>query len=517
VGVILRNQEVLIEVVVRPREAGTLTNHAEISGQQTDPNPVNDQVTSVTTVTPSADLEITMTANPGTPPGARAGEILTYRLKVTNNGPSPATNVEVVDELPLNANYLGVSVSQGNCSYFGETVECILGNLANGDTVDITIEVVPELEGVLVNRATVGGRQADEDRANNTAINTTTVQAAFSAFITLNPSCGDPGSSFTVKGFNWPSEGNKEVEIYWDAIENSNLLDTVQDNGSSWTIDVDVPISAIAGSHTIFADRQGDVAEATYRVPCPAPNLITTQPKLLSSQQLSVHDPATFQVEVSNNGELDAVNQFFVGLYFDPPSVVDPTLTHISQDYRVELVVVSWLGAGESRLVTITEEQGFEDPGFHEVYVVVDSDPGPVGLIKEISELDNISAVLTVDVEDDSSGTPTPGPTPTATPVISETGSLIGQAFLSPFGGQPLPQAGVEVSVYDIDAGDLEGVAYSDIEGSYFLTNLAPGTKTVSACIIIDDVQYGYTATDVEVIPGEISFQDLFLEVGLCH
>ncbi|MGD2077955.1 MAG: TadE/TadG family type IV pilus assembly protein, partial [Chloroflexota bacterium] len=32
VGVILRNQEVLIEVVVRPREAGTLTNQAEISG-----------------------------------------------------------------------------------------------------------------------------------------------------------------------------------------------------------------------------------------------------------------------------------------------------------------------------------------------------------------------------------------------------------------------------------------------------------------------------------------------------
>ncbi len=516
-GVILRGQETSVDVVVVATETGTVINVAAVSGLQTDPNPVNDQATTATTVAPSADLKISIEADPATPPGVRAGNLLSYRLVVVNNGPSPATNVEVVDRLPLDASFLRVLTTQGTCEHLGEVVECFVGNIASGESIDLTIEMIPELEGVIVNTASVTGRQADIDLGNNTASDTTTVLAPSSQFITLDPTCGDPGSLLTVNGFNWPSEGNKDVEIYWDAVDRGNLIGTVSDNGSVWILDLNVPTSAIMGSHTIIADRRGDIAEATFTVPCPAPNLTTTQPQLTGPEPISVADPVTFQVEISNDGQLDAVNQFFVGLYFDPPLVGDPTLTHISQNYRVELVAVSWLAAGESRIVTITEESGFAEPGVHEVYVVVDSDPGPTGLIKELSELDNISPALMVEVIGTPVPTPTPGPTPTATPVFTEPASLIGQAFLSPFGGQPLPQAGVEVSVYDNDGGSLEKVGYTDIEGSYFLTDLAPGTKTISACIIIDDVEYAYLATGVELLAGQISFKDLFLEEGLCH
>lgn len=516
-GTLLRNQEASVEVVIAATETGTIINQAAVSGLQTDPNPVNDQVATVTTVAPSADLEIRIDADPATPPGVRAGNLLSYRLTVTNNGPSPATNVEVVDRLPLDASFLRVLTDQGTCEHLGETVECFLGNVASGGAVELTIEMIPELESVIVNTATVSGRQADINQGNNTAVDTTTVLAASSPFITLNPTCGDPGSSLTVTGFNWPSEGRKSIELYWDLIDRSNLIGTVSDNGSSWILDLDVPAGAISGSHSIIADRQGDVAEASFMVPCPAPNLTTTQPQLLSPEPLSVGDPATFQVEIANDGQLDAVNQFFVALYFDPILANDPSITHISQNYRVELVAVSWLAAGESRVVTISERNGFSEPGVHEVYVVVDSDPGPEGLIKELSEFDNISPVLTVQVTGTPTPTPTPGPTPTATPVFTEPASLIGQAFLSPFGGQPLPQAGVEVAVYDVGAGILEKVGYTDVEGSYFLTDLSPGTKAISACIIIDDIEYAYTATGVELLAGQISFKDLFLEEGLCH
>jgi uncharacterized repeat protein (TIGR01451 family) len=518
-GVLLRNQEVSVEIVVEAVKTGTIVNQVAISAQQTDPNPVNDQATTVTTVAPSADLEISIKADPRTPPGVRAGTLLTYRLTVLNGGPSLATNVEVIDKLPVDASFLRVLTEQGTCEHLGETVECFLGNVASGDSVDLTIEMVPELEGVIVNTATVSGRQADVNLGNNTATDTTTVLAPSTQFITLQPTCGDPGSMLTVRGFNWPSEGRKEVEVYWDAVERGNLIGTVTDNGSSWILDLIVPAGAIAGTHTVIADRQRDVAEATFTVPCPAPNLTTTQPQLLGHESLplSVGDPATFQVEISNDGQLDAVNQFFVSLYFDPPLAGGSSQTHISQNYRVELVAVSWLAAGESRVVTISEENGFDEPGMHEVYVVVDSDPAPTGLIKELSELDNISPVLTVEVAGSPAPTPTPGPTPTATPVFTEPASLIGQAFLSPLGGQPLPQAGVEVAVYDVGAGSLEKVAYTDIEGSYFLTDLAPGVKTVSACIIIDDIAYAYTATGVELLAGQITFKDLFLEEGLCH
>jgi hypothetical protein len=222
-------------------------------------------------------------------------------------------------------------------------------------------------------------------------------------------------------------------------------------------------------------------------------------------------------VEISNDGVLDAVNQFFVGLYFDPPLPQNSHVTHIPQNYRSELVAISWLAAGDSITVTISAEEGFGSPGLHDVYVVVDSDPGPEGLIGEMSETDNVSPVLQVEVESGSLPTPTPGPTPTATPQVIELGSLIGQAFLSRSGGQPLPQEGVEVKVYDADSGVLDGRTFTDGAGSYFLSNMNLGTKIVSACIIIDGKQFTYTATGVGIYPGQITFEDLYLDKGLCN
>lgn len=512
-GVLLRNQEVPIEIIVVIEVTGTITNRAAVTSQETDPNPVNDQTTAVTTVAPAADLRVSKTADPTSPPGVQAGEKLTYTITVANDGPSPATNVEVSDDLPVDLSFLRVSSTKGTCAFLGDTLLCFVGNMAKGDSATITVETIPEQPGVVVNRASVSSRQADTDHTNNAAIDTTTVLAASNQFITLDPACGDPGSTVTVKGFNWPSEGSKDIDIYWGAVDNSNLIETVQDNGILWTQDLVVPPSAVPGSHSIIAVRQRDDAEAIFTVPCPAPNLTTTQPELVSPAPLAANDPATFQVEVTNDGDLDAVNQFFVGLYFDPPPPAGPSPTHIPQDYRVELVAVSWLAAGDSRIVTITEENGFSTEGVHQVYVVVDSDPGPEGLIKELDESDNISAVLEIEADAATAPTPTPGPTP----VITETGSLIGQAFLSTRGGQLLPQAGVEVEIFDLNSGSLERVGYTDFEGSYFLTDLIPGAKSVVACIIIDDIQYAYAATGVEVVSGQYSFKDLFLEEGSCN
>src|SRR5947207_10557427 len=51
----------------------------------------------------SANLSLTKTASPN--PGITLAN-LTYRLIVTNNGPSPATNVVVTDNLPAGINFI---------------------------------------------------------------------------------------------------------------------------------------------------------------------------------------------------------------------------------------------------------------------------------------------------------------------------------------------------------------------------------------------------------------------------
>ncbi len=507
-----------VNIVVKPKQTGVITNAATVSGDQDDPNSVNDTGTAVTTITPKADMSITKSATPASPPGVTAGNILTYKITATNNGPSPATSIKVVDALPVDVSFVNATPSKGNCSRSDPTITCSVGNLAVGSSVDITIKVIPEQEGVIVNSASVTSNQFDPDPINNTARDRTTVNPAINAFITLEPVCGDPGDEIVVNGFNWPSNGNKDVSIYWNSESASNLLGTVAKNGTVWSLKVNVPGSAPDGTHKIIAIRQNVTAEATLTVPCPAPNLTITKPRLVSPKNVKVGDPIVFEADISNIGDQDAVSQFFVGLYFDPPQPPDGSTTHLPQKYRAELVAISGLAIGASQTISITAENGFSSPGSHVVYAVVDSDPGPFGIIDERKETDNVSPPLQVDVAIGPTPTPTPivpGPTPTPTATPGTPGSLIGQAFLIASGGDPIPQAGVEVRVYDGFAA-LGGITYSDIEGSYFFSDLNPDTYTISACIIIDSKSYSYTVAGVVVKPSQVTIEDLFLEPGPC-
>src|SRR5205814_9282289 len=74
----------------------------------------------------SANLSLTKTASPN--PGVTLTN-LTYRLTVSNNGPSPATNVVVSDNLPVGINFTSATPTQGTCSGT-TTVTCTLGSLA---------------------------------------------------------------------------------------------------------------------------------------------------------------------------------------------------------------------------------------------------------------------------------------------------------------------------------------------------------------------------------------------------
>ena len=79
-----------------------------------------------------------------------------------------------------------------------------------------------------------------------------------------------------------------------------------------------------------------------------------------------------------------------------------------------------------------------------------------------------------------------------------------------------MPQAGVEVKVFDANDGSLVGLTFTDSDGSYFLTGLNGGTYTLISCIIIDGINYTYTITGIEILPGQVTFKDLYLDEGLC-
>jgi uncharacterized repeat protein (TIGR01451 family) len=123
-----------------------------------------------TVVRALADVALSMTA----PASSSLGSDLTYNLKVTNNGPSAASGVQVTDVLPGNASF--VSASPGGSYNSGAgTVVFDLGGLASGASTPLTVTVHPAVQGTYLSTASVTSSSADANQANNSASASTSV------------------------------------------------------------------------------------------------------------------------------------------------------------------------------------------------------------------------------------------------------------------------------------------------------------------------------------------------------
>jgi len=122
------------------------------------------------TVLAESDLAITKTAKPSQ---VKINAPITYTLSVSNTGPMTATNVIVVDTLPVGVIF--DHASEGCIEDMG-VVTCDVGTLAAGQGEKITIVVIsPAMGGMISNTATVSGNVFDPDLSNNTSTIETTV------------------------------------------------------------------------------------------------------------------------------------------------------------------------------------------------------------------------------------------------------------------------------------------------------------------------------------------------------
>ena len=113
------------------------------------------------------DLQLTLAPSPVP---VTVGELLAYRMTMTNPGNAAANNVGLIATLSSNVTFFSAELSQGNCTHNAGTVSCALGTVAVGAAAAVRIIVTPGVVGAITLSASVSQTETDSNPANNSAV-----------------------------------------------------------------------------------------------------------------------------------------------------------------------------------------------------------------------------------------------------------------------------------------------------------------------------------------------------------
>lgn len=247
------------------------------------------------------------------------------------------------------------------------------------------------------------------------------------------------------------------------------------DNGDEFTLVIDIPCP-------------NDIPTATP-TPSPTfapPDLVITTPELLTTGPINEFEQVEFRFTISNIGETDASQLFFVDLYLDPDASAFITTTNPILQTSIEtdphsdgFVAVAALGAQSSEVLTITSKlTGFKNDanGDRSAWGMVDS----LDSVNESREDNNISSLKGIKV--------TPGVSPTPTPALG--GSNIIGGIVSALYTTFVPQQRATVYLIETVNGTSRevGRTITNNSGGYIFSDVpslpSPSdTYTIVACL----------------------------------
>ena len=182
-----------IDVSVEPAAEAGVTNTATVSSPERDPKPENNVDNDPVKVIPITNLTIVKTVlGP-----LVVGGLGTWRLVVTNEGPSAAVNVVILDDMPAPMTVEGVDTTQATCSTAGQRVSCTIALMPAESiaTIDIRVKLVSfPPGGTVTNTATVSSDTKERTLEDNTSPVTVTVTNVS----VLPPAGGGGGGGVTL-------------------------------------------------------------------------------------------------------------------------------------------------------------------------------------------------------------------------------------------------------------------------------------------------------------------------------
>jgi uncharacterized repeat protein (TIGR01451 family)/gliding motility-associated-like protein len=176
---------ILIRAILGSNTGGIITNTASVLSEVPDPDLSNNSASVDASIASEADLSITKTANKEP---VIAGENITYTIRISNNGPSSASNVTVADVLPSGLTLVSSTATSGSWL----TPVWSVGTLANGGSAELTLTAkvgAGIAQGtVLSNTAVVSTSTTDPVAENNSATEVTSVASDVNLVVTKSGS-----------------------------------------------------------------------------------------------------------------------------------------------------------------------------------------------------------------------------------------------------------------------------------------------------------------------------------------
>ena len=192
--------------------ATSIANTASVVATTPDLDLADNQSTTNSSITTSADLTITKRVVGGP---YRNGDRVTFQITVSNDGPSAARDVRIVDSLPPGLTYVSITSADSDCD--GTTLTCRVATLDSGSSIAVSVVATARIAGSLVNRASVTAATSDPGPASNST--SAAVDVAAVASITLTKTVNTANSktgdnviwTITVKNAGPDRAANVEV------------------------------------------------------------------------------------------------------------------------------------------------------------------------------------------------------------------------------------------------------------------------------------------------------------------
>lgn len=199
------------------------------------------------------------------PDPVAAGGVVTYTVRVSNNGADPASGVSVTHSVPANTKYAGFAGAGVSCSGMAVdasgpgTLTCSypdLAGLENG--ANYTVQLLTTTQGTITFGSVVAANEPDADPANNTKNEQTTVGAGANVALLKTPPTGNAQAG---ANFSWTLAVSNAGPDAATALRVSDPIPT------GFNVTGSLPAGCSISGSTVTCDIAGPIASgATHNI-----------------------------------------------------------------------------------------------------------------------------------------------------------------------------------------------------------------------------------------------------------